>query len=203
MAIVPRALRLSAYRNPLIGAATIAHRAHTSTEHSVMAISTKRRPHGDRSGQHKAIDAVALLKADHREVEDLFEQFAKSRSGAKKGQLAADICSALTIHAQIEEEIFYPAFLEATDHKDMHHEAIVEHEGAKRLIAELDGMKPEDDYFDARVTVLSEMIKHHVKEEEKAGGMFAEAKKSKLDLKGLGEQMSARKMDLQSNDRAA
>jgi len=85
----------------------------------------------------------------------------------------------------------------------MHHEAIVEHEGAKRLIAELDGMKPEDDYFDARVTVLSEMIKHHVKEEEKAGGMFAEAKKSKLDLKDLGEQMSARKMDLQSNDQAA
>jgi hemerythrin superfamily protein len=168
-----------------------------------MAISTKRRPHGDRTGQHKAIDAVALLKADHREVEDLFEQFGKSRSGAKKQQLAADICSALTIHAQIEEEIFYPAFLEATDDKDMHHEAIVEHEGAKRLIAELDGMKPEDDYFDARVTVLSEMIKHHVKEEEKAGGMFAEAKKSKLDLKGLGEQMSARKMDLQSNDRAA
>jgi hemerythrin superfamily protein len=168
-----------------------------------MAISTKRRPHGDRSGQHRAIDAVALLKADHREVEDLFEQFGKSRSGAKKEQLAADICSALTIHAQIEEEIFYPAFLEATADKDMHHEAIVEHEGAKRLIAELRGMKPEDDYFDARVTVLSEMIKHHVKEEEKAGGMFAEAKKSKLDLKDLGEQMSARKIELQGNDEAA
>jgi hemerythrin superfamily protein len=168
-----------------------------------MAISTKRRTHGDRSGQHKPIDAVALLKADHREVEDLFEQFGKSRSGAKKEQLAASICSALTIHAHIEEEIFYPAFLEATDDKDMHHEAIVEHEGAKRLIAELQGMKPEDDYFDARVTVLSEMIKHHVKEEEKAGGMFAEAKKSTLDLKGLGEQMSARKMELQGNDQAA
>jgi hemerythrin superfamily protein len=168
-----------------------------------MAISTKRRPHGDRSGQHKPIDAVALLKADHREVEELFEQFGRSRSGAKKQQLAAGICSALTIHAHIEEEIFYPAFLEATDDKDMHHEAIVEHEGAKRLIAELQGMKPEDDYFDARVTVLSEMIKHHVKEEEKAGGMFAEAKKSKLDLKDLGEQMSARKMELQRNDQAA
>ena len=168
-----------------------------------MAISTKRRPHGDRSSQLKPIDAVALLKADHRQVEDLFEQFGKSRSAAKKQQLAANICSALTIHAQIEEEIFYPAFLEATDDKDVHHEAIVEHEGAKRLIAELRGMRPEDDYFDARVTVLSEMIKHHVKEEEKAGGMFAEAKKSKMDLKGLGDQMSARKMELQSNDEAA
>jgi hemerythrin superfamily protein len=168
-----------------------------------MAISTKRRPHGDRSSQLKPIDAVALLKADHRQVEDLFEQFEKSRSGAKKQQLAANICSALTIHAQIEEEIFYPAFLQATDDKDVHHEAIVEHEGAKRLIAELRGMRPEDDYFDARVTVLSEMIKHHVKEEEKAGGMFAEARQSEMDLKDLGEQMSARKMELQSNEEAA
>jgi hemerythrin superfamily protein len=168
-----------------------------------MAISTKRRPHGGRSSQLKPIEAVALLKADHRQVEDLFEQFGKSRSGAKKQQLAANICSALTIHAQIEEEIFYPVFLEATDDKDVHHEAIVEHEGAKRLIAELRAMRPEDDYFDARVTVLSEMIKHHVKEEEKAGGMFAQAKQSKMDLKDLGEQMSARKMELQSNDEAA
>jgi hemerythrin superfamily protein len=168
-----------------------------------MPISTKRRPRGDQSGQRKPIDAVALLKADHREVEDLFEQFGKSRSGAQKERLAAHICSALTIHTHIEEEIFYPAFLEATDDKDMHHEAIVEHEGAKRLIAELHGMKPEDDYFDARVTVLSEMIKHHVKEEEKAGGMFAEAKKSKMDLEGLGDRMSARKMELQGNDEAA
>jgi hemerythrin superfamily protein len=169
-----------------------------------MASSTKRRPQREnRSSQPKPLDAVALLKADHRQVEEWFEQFAKSRSGAKKQQLAADICAALTVHAQIEEEIFYPAFFEATDDKDMHHEAMVEHEGAKRLIAELEGMKAEDDYFDARVTVLSEMIKHHVKEEEQPGGMFAEAKKSKMDLKALGEQLSARKMELQRNDEAA
>lgn len=169
-----------------------------------MTTSTKRQPqHGHRSGQHKPSDAVALLKADHRQVEDLFEQFEKSHSGAKKQKLAADICSALTIHTQIEEEIFYPAFLEATDDKDMHHEAIVEHEGAKKLIAELRGMRSDEDYFDARVTVLSEMIKHHVKEEEKAGGMFAEAKKSKMDLKGLSEQMSSRKLELQRKDEAA
>jgi len=169
-----------------------------------MASSTKHRlQRGDRSSQPKQMDAVALLKADHRQVEEWFEQFGKSRSSAKKQQLAANICSALTIHTQIEEEIFYPAFLEATEDKDMHHEAMVEHEGAKRLIAELQGMKPEDDYFDARVTVLSEMIKHHVKEEEQAGGMFAEAKKSKMDLKALGEQLSAKKMELQRNDEAA
>jgi len=169
-----------------------------------MASSTKHRlQRGDRSSQPKQMDAVALLKADHRQVEEWFEQFGKSRSSAKKQQLATNICSALTIHTQIEEEIFYPAFLEATEDKDMHHEAMVEHEGAKRLIAELQGMKPEDDYFDARVTVLSEMIKHHVKEEEQAGGMFAEAKKSKMDLKALGEQLSAKKMELQRNDEAA
>jgi len=169
-----------------------------------MASSTKHRlQRGDRSSQPKQMDAVALLKADHRQVEEWFEQFGKSRSSAKKQQLATNICLALTIHTQIEEEIFYPAFLEATEDKDMHHEAMVEHEGAKRLIAELQGMKPEDDYFDARVTVLSEMIKHHVKEEEQAGGMFAEAKKSKMDLKALGEQLSAKKMELQRNDEAA
>ena len=169
-----------------------------------MAISTKHRlQRGDRSSQPKQMDAVALLKADHRQVEEWFEQFGKSRSSAKKQQLAANICSALTIHTQIEEEIFYPAFLEATEDKDMHHEAMIEHEGAKRLIAELQGMKPEDDYFDARVTVLSEMIKHHVKEEEQAGGMFAEAKKAKMDLKALGERLSAKKMELQRNDAAA
>jgi hemerythrin superfamily protein len=173
-----------------------------------MAISAKRRlQHGDRTSQktsQKRIqDAIALLKADHRQVEDLFERFGKSRGTTVKRQLAASICNALTIHTQIEEEIFYPAFFEATDDKDLHHEAIVEHEGAKRLIAEIQGMKPEDDYFDARVTVLREMIKHHVKEEEQAGGMFAEAKKSKMDLKGLGDQMSAKKMELESSDEAA
>jgi hypothetical protein len=169
-----------------------------------MTISTKPQPrHGHRSGQHKPSDAIALLKADHRQVEDLFEQFEKSNSAAQKQKLAADICSALAIHTQIEEEIFYPAFLEATDDKDIHHEAIVEHAGAKKLIAELRGMKSDEDYFDARVTVLSEMIKHHVKEEEKAGGMFAEAKKSTMDLKGLGEQMSSRKLELQRKDEAA
>jgi hemerythrin superfamily protein len=169
-----------------------------------MGISTKRGvQQGSRSGQPKPIDAVALLKADHRQVEEWFEQFAKSRSSAKKQQLVANICSALTVHTRIEEEIFYPAFLEATEDKDMHHEAMVEHEGAKRLIAELEGMKPEDDYFDARVTVLSEMIKHHVKEEEQPGGMFAEAKKAKMDLKSLGEELSARKMELQTKNKAA
>ncbi len=108
------------------------------------------------------LDAIALLKADHRQVEDWFAKFEKA-SKSKKQQLASSICEALTVHTIIEEEIFYPAFLQATEDKDMHHEAVVEHAGAKELIAQIQRMSPDDDYFDAKVTVLSEMIKHHVK----------------------------------------
>jgi hemerythrin superfamily protein len=141
-------------------------------------------------------DAIGLLKADHRQVEDWFEQFEKSRSDDKKADLARKICLALKVHTQIEEEIFYPAFFEATSDEDLHHEAIIEHDGAKKLIAEIESLGPSDEYFDARVSVLSEMIKHHVKEEEQRGGMFAEAKDSAMDLVALGEQLSARKQEL-------
>ncbi len=143
-------------------------------------------------------DAVALLKADHLEVAGWFKQFEKTRSDAKKTDLASKICSALKVHMQIEEEIFYPAFLEATEDKDMHHEAEVEHDGAKQLIAQIEASGPQDDYFDAKVKVLSEMIKHHVKEEEQRGGMFAEAKASEMDLVALGEQLNSRKKELQA-----
>jgi hemerythrin HHE cation binding domain-containing protein len=143
-------------------------------------------------------DAISLLKADHREVEGWFADFEKAYSGAKKSGLARKICEALRIHTTIEEEIFYPAFLEATEDKDTHHEAEVEHEGAKKLIAEIESSDPSDDYYDAKVTVLSEMIKHHVKEEEQSGGMFAKAKKSDLDLEVLGEQLAERKAELMS-----
>jgi hemerythrin superfamily protein len=148
-------------------------------------------------------DAISLLKADHRQVEGWFSEFEKARSTSKKQQLAVKICDALTVHTRIEEEIFYPAFLAATEDKDTHHEAVVEHDGAKKLIAQIQKMSAEDDYFDAKVTVLSEMIKHHVKEEEQPGGMFAEAKKSGMDLKALGEQLLARKRELQFQSKAA
>ena len=146
-------------------------------------------------------DAISLLKADHRQVEEWFSEFEKANSTAKKSRLASNICEALTVHTTIEEEIFYPAFLHATKDKDIHHEAVVEHEGAKKLIAQIQGMSPEDDYFDAKVTVLSEMIKHHVKEEEKAGGMFSEARKSKMDLAALGARLAQRKRELESSGR--
>lgn len=147
-------------------------------------------------------DAVALLKADHRQVEEWFSQF-EHASKSRKQQLADRICDALTVHTTIEEEIFYPAFLDATEDKDMHHEAVVEHAGAKNLIEEIRSMSAADDYFDAKVTVLSEMIKHHVKEEEQPGGMFAEAKKSDMDLHALGEELMARKKELQARSKAA
>jgi len=148
-------------------------------------------------------DAISLLKADHRQVETWFEQFDSTRSDERKQKLAAQICQALTIHTTIEEEIFYPAFLEATEEEDIHHEAEVEHDGAKKLIAEIEASGPEDDYFDAKVTVLSEMIKHHVKEEEQRGGMFAKAREADMDLKELGERLAARKQELESDEGAA
>jgi hemerythrin superfamily protein len=141
-------------------------------------------------------DAIALLKADHRQVEGWFSQFEKTRSDERKLELAGRICAALKAHTQIEEEIFYPAFLEATEEEDIHHEAEVEHNGAKKLIAEIEASSPEDEYYDAKVTVLSEMIKHHVKEEEQRDGMFAKARQSEMDLVALGEQLAARKAEI-------
>jgi hemerythrin superfamily protein len=160
-----------------------------------------RSPSASAAGRRQ--DAIELLKADHREVEGWFKEFEGTRSDRRKQELADKICKALKVHTQIEEEIFYPAFLEASGDKDMHHEAEVEHKGAKRLIEEIEASSPDDDYFDAKVTVLSEMIKHHVNEEEQRGGMFAEARQSGMDLKAIGEQLKARKDELMSQDMPA
>ena len=145
-------------------------------------------------------NAVALLKADHKQVKEWFEQFEGSRSAAKKQQLAKNICTALIVHTKIEEEIFYPAFLAATKDKDMHHEAVVEHDGAKKLIAEISASSPSDDYYDSKVLVLSEVIKHHVREEEQKDGMFEKARGArKMDLESLGAKMLARKQQLMTD----
>jgi Hemerythrin HHE cation binding domain len=141
----------------------------------------------------KKPDAVALLKADHRQVKAWFIAFEKSRTPKVKQALATRICNALKVHTQIEEEIFYPAFFAATKDKPMHHEAIVEHAGAKSLVSEIARSTPSDDYFDSKVHVLSEMIAHHVKEEEQPGGMFAEARQSKMDMVLLGQRLAERK----------
>ena len=147
----------------------------------------------------KTPDAIALLKADHRQVEEWFGQYEKARDDNRKQKLATQICKALEVHTTIEDEIFYPAFLAATEDKDMHHEAEIEHEAAKKLIVEIEASSPVDDYFDAKIKVLSEMIKHHVKEEEQPGGMFAEARNSDMDLAALGDQLAARKAELEGD----
>ena len=139
-------------------------------------------------------DAIALLKADHRKVEELFEKYETARS--KKTDIAKLICLELTVHTMIEEEIFYPACRDGGVESDMLDEANVEHDGAKALIAELEAGKPDDDFYDAKVKVLSEEINHHVKEEEKRGGIFTAAREAELDLEALGERMAARKEEL-------
>jgi hemerythrin superfamily protein len=143
-----------------------------------------------------APDAIALLKADHREVEGWFDDFEKTKSESKKQKLADQICLALKVHTEIEEEIFYPACREAGVEEDTMDEADVEHDGAKKLIAEIEANKAGGDHFDAQVHVLGEMIKHHVKEEEGRDGMFAKAKKTDLDMEELGEQLKQRKAQL-------
>jgi hemerythrin superfamily protein len=161
--------------------------------------SQSRRP--AKSRRSVSQDAIALLKADHRQVEEWFGQFEKSRSDDRKTNLAQRICEALRIHTTIEEEIFYPAFLQASGETDIHHEAEIEHAGAKILISQIEDSGPADEYFDSKVKVLSEMIKHHVKEEEQRGGMFAKARESGMDLKVLGEQMLERKTSLEQGSK--
>lgn len=142
-------------------------------------------------------DAVALLKQDHRTVEELFEQFEKASGEGRKQKIAQEICLELSVHATIEEEIFYPA-CEGKIEEDLLKEAYVEHDGAKVLIAQiLEGDGQSDDYFDAKVKVLQEQIEHHVEEEEKRlEGMFSQARAAGLDMDALGEQLAARKAEL-------
>ena len=144
----------------------------------------------------KKMDAIALLKDDHRKVEALFEKFEKAKDAKTKKALATEICTELSVHATIEEEIFYPACREAVE-DDLRNEAYVEHDGAKVLIAELAGSDPDNEFYDAKMKVLSEDIKHHVKEEERPGdGYFAQARKAGLDMDELGDRLAARKQQL-------
>ncbi|HTI67500.1 MAG TPA: hemerythrin domain-containing protein [Caulobacteraceae bacterium] len=141
-------------------------------------------------------DAIALLKADHRKVEQLFASFEAAKGDGKKRALAEQICMELTVHTQIEEDVFYPA-CEGKVEEDLLDEAYVEHDGAKVLIAEIEAGGPDEKFYDAKVKVLSEMIEHHVEEEEKrVEGMFAQARKAGLDMDALGQQMADEKQRL-------
>lgn len=146
-----------------------------------------------------AQDAIALLKADHRKVEKLFGEFEKASGRGRKESLAEEICKELAIHARIEEDVFYPACKGHIEEGELQ-EAFVEHDSAKVLIAEIEAGGPGDEFYDAKVKVLSEMIEHHVKEEEKqAGSIFAQARKAKLDLDELGRRMAEEKRELSAS----
>ena len=144
--------------------------------------------------QREFTDAIALLKADHREVEELFSQFESARG--RKQEIAERICNELKVHSMIEEEIFYPAFRGKID-DDLLDEAYVEHDGAKVLINDIMAGGPEEDFYDAKVKVLQEQIEHHVEEEEKRSeGMFAQCRETDVDLVALRDQMLPRKQEL-------
>jgi hemerythrin-like domain-containing protein len=141
-------------------------------------------------------DAIALLKQDHRAVEALFKQFERSDDESEQAELATRVCNMLKVHTQIEEELFYPEAKDSLDEEDdeMVYEAEVEHGTAKELIAKLEGMTPDDEHFKATFTVLSEYVKHHVKEEETE--LFPSLRDTEMDLKELGTQLQSRKFEL-------
>lgn len=143
-------------------------------------------------------DAVAMLREDHRKVAALFDEFEKARSASRKKQIVATICHELTVHAALEEEIFYPAFKAAMKDKELVPEAQVEHQSVKDLIAQVQDQEPGGEDYDAKVKVMGEFVKHHVKEEQNE--MFPKAKKSaKLDLMELGRQMAERRQQLMAH----
>jgi len=139
-------------------------------------------------------DAIALLRADHKVVDNLFKEYEAARRVNEKQSLVKEICVQLTVHAQIEEEIFYPTVQKALRDKELVPEARVEHESLKALIAQIQDVTPDGEVYEARIQVLSEYVKHHVKEEQ--NGLFPKVKGTRLDLVELGEQMAARKEEL-------
>src|SRR3984885_2058737 len=148
-------------------------------------------------------DAIALLKADHRKVEGLFEQFETAKGAGRKQAVARQICTELTAHATIEEEIFYPACKGKVE-DDLLNEGYVEHDGAKVLSAEIEAGSPDEQFYDSKVKVLSEQIEHHVGEEERPStGIFSQARAARLDMDALGAQMAARKKELTAQFAAA
>jgi hemerythrin superfamily protein len=164
-------------------------------------MATKRTKTSDSSSQQKneqvgmeEISAIDLLEEDHRQIEDLFDEYEKVEDVSEKEQLALKICMALQVHTRIEEEIFYPAAREAIEKPELIDEAIVEHASAKQLISEIEDMEPGEELYDAKVKVLQEQVLHHVEEEE--GELFPQVEASELDLEALGKKMTERKVVL-------
>jgi hemerythrin superfamily protein len=149
-----------------------------------------------RSRAKTSADAIDLLKQDHDCVEKAFKEFEKlDRQDAEAcRRLIERVCGELTVHATLEEEIFYPAVREAIEDEDLMNEAAVEHETARMLIEQLQNMGPDDPNYFATFTVLGEYVRHHIKEEQTE--MFPAARKSGVDLAELGERLRARRDEL-------
>jgi hemerythrin superfamily protein len=173
-------------------------RLRVQTRSMTMATAKKTPAKASATAAAARTDATALLQRDHAEVKKLFKQYEKladaEADGAERGELAAQICAMLTVHATIEEEIFYPAARAAEVDADLLDEADVEHASAKDLISQIESMSPDDDLYDAKVSVLGEYIDHHVQEEE--GEMFPKCRKSEMDLAALAEALAERKSEL-------
>lgn len=164
------------------------------TTHAKSPARTTKAKRTRRTGKRDPM-AIKLLKKDHREVEDMFDEYEQLEADAEKLALFKKIALALKVHTMIEEEIFYPAERGEVE-DDLLDEALVEHAGAKQMIAEIEKMKPGDDLYDAKVKVLGEYVKHHVKEEEQPGGIMAQAKRGDEDLEAMGERLKTRKEEL-------
>lgn len=170
-----------------------------ATKANTKAERKTRRPQADKPTrvQSSAPDAIELLEQDHREVQELFDEFSELEGDDKRrGEIAGRICRALEVHAEIEEQIFYPRAREATKDDDLIDEAIVEHASVKHLIGEIEAMKVGDDLYDAKVRVLEEMVKRHIQEEEEE--LFPElvSAKIKMDTKEVGRELAERKQEL-------
>ena len=172
--------------------------AATKSAHAQSSHAKTRRTR--RTGRRDPL-AITLLKKDHREVEGMFDEYEQLEADAEKLALFNKIALALKVHTRIEEEIFYPAERGEVE-DDLLDEAYVEHDGAKKLIAEIEAMKPAEEFYDAKVKVLGEYIKHHVKEEEQPGGVFSQAKKGDDDLEAMGRQLKARMEELMAEMKA-
>lgn len=159
-----------------------------------MATAIKKTTELKPKSEPKPKEAITLLRADHKLVSGLFEEYEKTRSNSKKKNLVAQICTELSVHAQIEEEIFYPAVKQALKDKELIPEATVEHATLKDLIAQVEGVEPNGEMFDAKIKVMSEYVKHHVKEEQNE--IFPKAKHTDLNMLELGAQLAERKAEL-------
>jgi hemerythrin superfamily protein len=172
----------------------------TATRKTAAAKATRKAPAKKASraaSSSSGQDAIALLRADHKKVSDLYQQYESTRSPARKKALVATICLELSVHAQVEEEIFYPAVKAALKDKELVPEAQVEHASLKELIAQVKDKEPDGEMFDAKIKVMSEYTKHHVKEEQNE--MFPKAKATRLDMNELGARIAARKEELMAD----